>query len=73
MKSTMNIDISRRINLKIEFPRLIITPFCILTEKTMGSRLYVLILPFTIFTLEIHKKLSFKDKDWNQGGGGMRI
>ena len=69
----MNIDISKRITLKIEFPRPIITPFCMLTEKMMRGRMYVLILPFTIFTLEIHNKLPLKDKDWNPGGGGMKI
>ena len=44
----------------------------LLKAKIMTGRMYVLILPFTIFTLEIGKKY-LKDKDWNPGGGGMRV
>ena len=63
METSMSINISKRITLKIEFPRPIITPFCILTESMMSGRMYVLILPFTIFTLEVSNKLPLKDKE----------
>jgi hypothetical protein len=61
VESTINLDISKRINLKIEFGPII--GVFVLTEKMVRGRSFVFALPFTIFTLEIHNKLPLKDKE----------